>query len=151
MRQATRIAAPICRYISGCVAQPSPATAQFPVPSSVSVSAHSPIQSSSAQSLSVPASTSLTKVVQVPRGFARVPRCTRYSHSQSQSPLFLLLLVSVCTGTCVRAASSSSSTWPAATSPSRLTWSPRPHIAYWISCLPLLRRRRRPGSGNILC
>lgn len=30
-----------------------------------------------------------------------------------------------------------------------LTWSPRPHIAYWISCLPLLRRR--PGSGNILC
>lgn len=33
-----------------------------------------------------------------------------------------------------------------------LTWSPRPHIAYWISCSPLLRRRgRRPGSGNILC
>lgn len=31
----------------------------------------------------------------------------------------LLLLLSVCTGTCVRAASSSSSTWPAAASPSR--------------------------------
>lgn len=33
--------------------------------------------------------------------------------------LLLLLVVSVCTGTCVRAASSSSSTWPAAASPSR--------------------------------
>lgn len=85
-----------------------------------------PFQLSSVQSTHSHIHISHTKVVQVPRGFARVPRCTRYSHSVSISACACSCSSSsVCTGTCVRATSqspspsSSSSTWPPAASPSR--------------------------------
>lgn len=128
MRQATRIAAPICRYISGCVAQPSPATAQSQFRLSLSLRHSSQSNPVELSSVSFCSSIHISH-----KSRASPPRLCTCSTLHSllalalrvSPPLPLLLLflfVSVCTGTCVRAASSSSSsssTWPAAVSPSR--------------------------------
>lgn len=127
MRQATRIAAPICRYISGCVAQPSPATAQSQFRLSLSLRHSSQSNPVELSSVSFCSSIHISH-----KSRASPPRLCTCSTLHSllalaltvSPPLLLLhlLVVSVCTGTCVRAASSSSSsssTWPAAASPSR--------------------------------
>lgn len=157
MRQATRIAAPICRYISGCVAQPSPATAQFPVQTQPQPPSQLTVQSSRAQlslflfqhphlsqkSCKSPAALHVfhaalvtrTRTQSLPSSPPAPPprRLCLHRDMRTSGVVVVVIIIDMAGG---RFAQS-------------LTWSPRPHIAYWISCLPLLRRR--PGSGNILC